>query len=332
MPHSSTQVKELSEALRMRPGLKLNLLLDSLRGTRDMGHGSSASLLCPLLKAYPNQVCISMYHTPDLSGLLKQVMPPRFNEGIGLMHMKVYAFDDTLIMSGANMSHDYFTNRQDRYITFHSKDITEYYCDLVAVVSSISYSLKTKDDAFSLEMGSGIPDPVNESMHFKDHAAKKIHKFLKRWSNVQQKPKDESYDTTLHPVVQMGPFSIRQDERATLSMLEHILHQNKQEDLAKLFITSGYFNFEKRYTKAIVRSKAADVCLIAASPEVQIEDMCSVKNVLLCSKSDAPCLTDKLTMLGKWILQFARNIKVYPDSLHADRAPVFKEREARWEC
>jgi len=41
-----------------------------------------------------------MYHTPDLSGMLKKIMPARFNEGIGLMHMKVYAFDDTLIMSG----------------------------------------------------------------------------------------------------------------------------------------------------------------------------------------------------------------------------------------
>lgn len=80
--------------------MKVNILLDSLRGTRDSGKGSSASLLYPLLKAYPNQVRVSMYHTPDLSGLLKQVMPPRFNEGIGLMHMKVYAFDDTLIMSG----------------------------------------------------------------------------------------------------------------------------------------------------------------------------------------------------------------------------------------
>jgi len=57
-------------------------------------------LLYPLLKAYPKQVRVSMYHTPDLSGMLKKIMPARFNEGIGLMHMKVYAFDDTLIMSG----------------------------------------------------------------------------------------------------------------------------------------------------------------------------------------------------------------------------------------
>ncbi|OAQ36411.1 phospholipase D/nuclease [Linnemannia elongata AG-77] len=230
-------VEALSEALRSRPGLKVNILLDSLRGTRDSGKGSSASLLYPLLKAYPNQVRVSMYHTPDLSGLLKQVMPPRFNEGIGLMHMKVYAFDDTLIMSGANMSHDYFTNRQDRYVMFKSMDISEYYCDLVKAVSDLSYGLQDNGDTFQLKIGDGVPDP------------------------------DASYDTTLHPLIQMGPLGIRQDERVTLSVLDHILHDQELEGSAKVFITSGYFNFEKRYSQSIIHTKAANVGLIAASPE-----------------------------------------------------------------
>ncbi|KAG0250156.1 CDP-diacylglycerol--glycerol-3-phosphate 3-phosphatidyltransferase [Mortierella polycephala] len=265
--YSEMKVNELSEALRNRPGLKLNLLLDSLRGTRDSGKGSSASLLYPLLKAYPNQVRIAMYHTPDLSGFLKQIMPPRYNEGIGLMHMKVYAFDDILIMSGANMSHDYFTNRQDRYIAFDNKDISEYYCDLVSTVSSISYSLQDQGNTYSLRMGSTVPDPVNESKQFKLHAAKMMRAFLKRWSTLRQPPKDASYDTTLYPLIQMGPFGLRQDERQTLSVLDHVLHENDHEEPAKLFITSGYFNFGKRYTEAIINTKTADVCLIAASPE-----------------------------------------------------------------
>ncbi|KAF9087815.1 CDP-diacylglycerol--glycerol-3-phosphate 3-phosphatidyltransferase [Mortierella sp. GBA35] len=260
-------VEALSEALRSRPGLKLNLLLDSLRGTRDSGKGSSASLLYPLLKAYPDQVRVSMYHTPDLSGFLKQVMPPRFNEGIGLMHMKVYAFDDTLIMSGANMSHDYFTNRQDRYIMFNNKDISEYYCDLVNVVSSLSYGLQDMGDTFQLKIGNGIPDPVEQSKDFKKHATKTMRAFLKKWASIQQSPKDASYDTTLHPLIQMGPLGLRQDERVTLSVLDHVLHAQEQDGPAKVFITSGYFNFEKRYSQSIIHTKAANVGLIAASPE-----------------------------------------------------------------
>ncbi|KAF9121583.1 CDP-diacylglycerol--glycerol-3-phosphate 3-phosphatidyltransferase [Mortierella sp. 14UC] len=260
-------VEALSDALRSRPGLKLNLLLDSLRGTRDSGKGSSASLLYPLLKAYPDQVRISMYHTPDLSGLLKQIIPPRFNEGIGLMHMKVYAFDDTLIMSGANMSHDYFTNRQDRYIMFKDEGVSEYYCDLVRAVSEVSYGLQIKGDTFQLKVGNNVPDPVEQSKAFKKHATKTIRAFMKKWASVQQTPKDATYDTTLYPLLQMGPLGIRQDERVTLSVLDHVLHAEEQDNPAKVFITSGYFNFEKRYSQSIINTKAAHVGLIAASPE-----------------------------------------------------------------
>ncbi|KAG0326878.1 CDP-diacylglycerol--glycerol-3-phosphate 3-phosphatidyltransferase [Podila humilis] len=265
--YSDMKIATLSDALRSKPNLKLNLLLDGLRGTRDTGKGSSVSLLYPLLQAYPNQVSISLYHTPDLSGLLKQVMPPRFNEGIGLMHLKVYTFDDTLIMSGANMSHDYFTNRQDRYITFHNADITKYFNDLVSVISSVSYSLKDNNNTFKLAMEPGVPDPVKESKAFKDHAFAAVSSFLKTNSRIQQTPLDPSYDTTLYPLAQMGPFGIRQEERVTLSVLDHILHDKSLSEHAKMFITSGYFNFEKRYSRAILNSQSADVCLIAASPE-----------------------------------------------------------------
>ena len=42
-------------------------------------------------------------------------LPPRYNELLTTFHLKAYVFDDTLIMSGANLSNDYFTSRQDRY-------------------------------------------------------------------------------------------------------------------------------------------------------------------------------------------------------------------------
>lgn len=41
-----------------------------------------------------------MYHTPNLTGLRKQYVPKRINEGWGLQHMKLYGVDDEIIMSG----------------------------------------------------------------------------------------------------------------------------------------------------------------------------------------------------------------------------------------
>lgn len=45
-------------------------------------------------------VQVSLYHTPDLSGYLKQYLPPKLDETVGVQHMKVYLFDDSLVMSG----------------------------------------------------------------------------------------------------------------------------------------------------------------------------------------------------------------------------------------
>ena len=47
---------------------------------------------------------VSLYHTPSLRGLWKRLMPQRYNETIGLQHCKIYVFDDTFIISGANLS------------------------------------------------------------------------------------------------------------------------------------------------------------------------------------------------------------------------------------
>lgn len=41
-----------------------------------------------------------MYHTPALTGWKRRFIPARLNEGWGLQHMKLYGFDDEIILSG----------------------------------------------------------------------------------------------------------------------------------------------------------------------------------------------------------------------------------------
>lgn len=91
----------LRESLRIHPHLKVSILSDALRGTRETPNPSCASLLAPLIAEFgPERVEIRMYHTPNLKGLKKKVVPKRINEGWGLQHMKLYGFDDEIIMSG----------------------------------------------------------------------------------------------------------------------------------------------------------------------------------------------------------------------------------------
>ena len=55
---------------------------------------------------------LAFYQTPQLQGWLQYILPSKWNELLGLQHCKVYIFDNSLIISGANLSKDYFTNRQ----------------------------------------------------------------------------------------------------------------------------------------------------------------------------------------------------------------------------
>ena len=76
---------------------EVNILMDFTRGSR--GKENSRTMLYPLMEEH-QCVNVSLYHTPDLRGILKSLLPERFNETIGLTHIKLYLFDDSLIISG----------------------------------------------------------------------------------------------------------------------------------------------------------------------------------------------------------------------------------------
>jgi hypothetical protein len=99
--------------------IEMNLLVDYLRGTRIEKEGSSKSLFEKLqknieqrntenTKNFPN---FYFFLTPAFRGIWKKILPNRFNETLGVQHIKLYLFDDKMIISGANLSKDYFTNR-----------------------------------------------------------------------------------------------------------------------------------------------------------------------------------------------------------------------------
>ena len=48
----------------------------------------------------------------------RRVLPPRVSEVVGVCHLKAYVFDDSVLLSGANLSNTYFSTRQDRYYAF----------------------------------------------------------------------------------------------------------------------------------------------------------------------------------------------------------------------
>ena len=95
----------MDQALAENPDLQVSILTDAQRGTRESPDPSCASLLSTLVAKHgADRVEIRMFHTPNLTGLRKKHIPRRINEGWGLQHMKLYGFDDEIILSGYGSS------------------------------------------------------------------------------------------------------------------------------------------------------------------------------------------------------------------------------------
>ncbi|CAH1273157.1 PGS1 [Branchiostoma lanceolatum] len=176
-PLEQELVAALHTQLERVSDLQVTVLLDYTRGSR--GRNNSRTLLLPLLQKFPDRVQVSLYHTPDLRGLLKAVVPERFNETIGLQHMKIYLTDNSVIMSGANLSEMYFTNRQDRYVVLHNIPLlTDMLTNLVSCVASFSFQL-CRDNSVVLHPSFNIHPYKDDIDKFKSEARQRVMDLLK---------------------------------------------------------------------------------------------------------------------------------------------------------
>lgn len=104
------------------------------------GQINSRTMLLPLLQRFTSQMRVSLYHTPDLRGLLRLLVPQRFNETIGVQHIKVYLFDDSIIISGCVDSQ---TERLAcQYVCFHT--------DFVCLSSNLNRPFSAPQSALTL--------------------------------------------------------------------------------------------------------------------------------------------------------------------------------------
>ncbi|XP_045925873.1 CDP-diacylglycerol--glycerol-3-phosphate 3-phosphatidyltransferase, mitochondrial [Micropterus dolomieu] len=245
------------------PDLKVSILLDYTRGSR--GQINSRTMLLPLLQRFTSQMRVSLYHTPDLRGLLRLLVPQRFNETIGVQHIKVYLFDDSIIISGANLSDSYFTNRQDRYVLLENcSELADFFSDLVEAVGDVSLQLQPDDSVSMLE---GMVHPYKGNRQdFSAVARNRIMEVVNA-AHVRQRlmngseDEGEEEDTWVFPLVQMKPLGIQVDEQVTQRLLTDAGPDST------VFLTSGYFNLTRAYMR-LVLGAGASYRILTASPEV----------------------------------------------------------------
>jgi CDP-diacylglycerol---glycerol-3-phosphate 3-phosphatidyltransferase len=213
-----------------------------------------------------------MYHTPNLTGLRKRIIPRRINEGWGLQHMKLYGVDDEIMMSGANLSDDYFTNRQDRYHLFSSKDLADYFYRIQNAVSSISFRVDPDSDneaGYSLEWpaSNSSESPLVNPNGFKSNATKILQPLIQ--PNQHSLASIQKKDTTVYPLAQMTqlfpPATDPSTELPTLEALLRYLSRSGSTPSSWTF-TAGYFNIHPTLSSLLLETTSTNNTVITASP------------------------------------------------------------------
>ncbi|GMI33811.1 hypothetical protein TeGR_g5939 [Tetraparma gracilis] len=139
---SAPREDELLSALRAACSrdVPVNVLLDRNRGLRPQQHTSSAGAVHSALSSpQPSSSSLSLFSVPP-----PPVVPPfltlpsPLNEIGGVFHLKAYIADDSLLLTGANLSEEYFTDRIDRYFLFSdgAGGLVDFYDDLIKSLAS----------------------------------------------------------------------------------------------------------------------------------------------------------------------------------------------------
>jgi hypothetical protein len=140
----SKLLEDLDKALEREKDLRVTMIFDYNRAMRTFtknttnndgdgdadadADGDTAAkvpqyhILLPLLRKHgTDRVTVQLYDMPSSSSptnqiLRRRVLPQQIREVLGVYHVKFALFDDVVIVTGANLSEEYFVSRQDRYL------------------------------------------------------------------------------------------------------------------------------------------------------------------------------------------------------------------------
>ena len=261
-PKSRALVEAVALQCRKHPALRVQFLFDASRGTRGRKRGaSSACLLAPLLAEFPDRVTASFYTMPLLERLPARAPSP-LDEVIAVSHLKAMVFDDAVLLTGANLSEDYFTDRMDRYVRFaDAAPFASYWSDLVRAVARFSSSLTVGGQGD--EGAGGAPRwqlSATPGARRGDRAAA----LAAEVAELQRRPAPSAgaraFDTWALPTF-LEPAYYAQDARIACQILEELPAG------AQVQLSSAYWNPTEELLRALAAAAArGSVDVLSAAP------------------------------------------------------------------
>jgi CDP-diacylglycerol--glycerol-3-phosphate 3-phosphatidyltransferase len=195
----------------------------------------------------------------------------------------------------ANLSTDYFTNRQDRYHVFSCPHLTDYYEQIHNAICSISYKVLPGPP----EVGGYImdwpesnpaPSPVKEPERYKAAAALLLDPLIQ----PAEMCLSTEAKTVVYPVGQFTPVlkSDTSTEHPAVSTVLSMLAQKDAEGSQWCF-TAGYFNIHPGLKELLLKSRSTGI-VVTAAPEA---------NGFYGSKGVSNMLPSAYTLLSRRFLQ-----------------------------
>jgi len=272
--HERRLTLALGNALRTKPDLTVNLLFDGRRAWRESKASglSTVTLLTPLLEAYPGRIKLCLYTLPAAQRAASILKSP-LDEIAGVFHMKAFVLDDELILSGANLSTEYFVDRQvthltrgkneailtpfidsavcqDRYVHFgRAETISNFYHELIQTLAqtreATSVGGSSTDDG-----ANGRPLRLEDVDNLGDIEAPCL-----------DSPSSQPPDTWVFPTINCAPLGITQDFSVTRLLLDSVPRHGEVR------LATAYLNPPEALTKSLASSAPdGNVSVLTAHP------------------------------------------------------------------
>eukprot|EP01031_Cornospumella_fuschlensis_P029412 gene29412-35502_t len=202
-----------------RPNLEISLILDFSRTRRAFSSFEEAFLPLTKRTQQQNRLHVFLYELPSqrahqrgILGKIVNRLHPQVREMLGVYHSKFAVFDEKMaILTGANLSEEYFVQRQDRYHVVRYRQVVQLLVGFARLISYDSYVYRH-----------GVLHPPEGGSTCVDMRIG-VEKLLEDF--VKESPLDvpgKSSDMCIVPLVQFPHTGVR-DEELVLSQILHAL-------------------------------------------------------------------------------------------------------------